>query len=81
MRPAPSRGAEVDEGDKARRATERGEQLRSELVECLRAGPQAAEELQPQLKIPDVSLSEVIFQLEHMTRVALTAIGDLIRSF
>jgi len=52
--------------ENARRATARGEQLRTELVERLRRQPQTAEELLPQLKTPGLSLSEVVFQLGRL---------------
>lgn len=61
--------------ENARRATARGERLRTELVEHLRRQPQTAEALLPQLKTPELSLSEVVFQLGRLEE-ELRAAGD-----
>lgn len=48
------------------RATARGESIRAELLAKLRTGgPQSAADLHPEFR-PDVSLSEVAFQLDRL---------------
>lgn len=52
---------------RAEQATLRGERLRSELVQRLKKdGPRSAVELLPQVDTPNVSLSEVAFQLDRL---------------
>ncbi len=55
----------ADAEDQAR-ARARGEGIRAELLERLTAGAQNAADLLPQLSTPDVSLSEVAFQLDRL---------------
>lgn len=58
---------DAERGTKERRATARGESVRAELLEKLRAGgPQSAADLHPQVA-RHVSLSEVAFQLDRLT--------------
>ena len=56
----------------AQRAKARGERLRDELLTRLRSGPQTAVALLPQLEVPDVTLSEVAFQLERLNEEGRT---------
>lgn len=60
-------------------ATTRGKQIRSQLVEALKAdGPQTAVALLPRIQMPDISLSEVAFQLQRLCEEgkASGAVGD-----
>lgn len=55
------------------RATARGEGIRAELKAKLRTGgPQSAADLHPEFR-PDVSLSEVAFQLDRLADEGTTA--------
>jgi hypothetical protein len=57
----------VERGARELRAQARGEALRDELLARLEAsGPQDATELLPQVEIPNVSLSEIAFQLDRL---------------
>lgn len=59
-------GGNVD-GEKVRRAQARGQEIRAELVALLSDGSAGAAELLPLIQTPDVSLSEVAFQLDRLT--------------
>lgn len=54
------------DGEKYSQARERGEVLRAQLLVLLELGPQTAVDLLAEIKRPDVSLSEVAFQLERL---------------
>lgn len=53
-------------GEEVHRARARGECIRAELLTLLGDGPAAAADLLPQIETPDVSLSEVAFQLGRL---------------
>ena len=53
-------------GEELRKAQARGEGIREELMALLRGGPAGAADLLPLIEVPDVSLSEVAFQLDRL---------------
>lgn len=68
------------DAEEQRRATARGERIRAELVTHLGDGPAGAADLLPQIETPDVSISEVAFQLVRLAEEG-RAVGEQGESF
>ncbi len=67
---------DAEQAAKADRARERGEGIRARLLANLKAGgPKTAADLLPLIDTPDVSLSEVAFQLDRLADEG-RAVGD-----